>query len=135
MYYDNKKLALSIFWVILGMLLIVLSVTEVLDSSACAGFGGGLTAVGALQIVRNMKYRKDPVYREEIDTEVKDERNSFLRMKSWSMTGVIVILAEGIGVVIAMILGEQTVQLVLSYSVCFILVVYCICYVLMGRKY
>ena len=53
MYYNNKRLALSVFWVVLGAALLVLSIAEVLDSSIYAG----------------------------------DERNSFLRMKSWAWTG------------------------------------------------
>ncbi|MBR3247093.1 MAG: hypothetical protein IKG03_01690, partial [Clostridiales bacterium] len=80
MYYDNKRLALSIFWTILGITLIILSFTEVLQSSLYGGMGGGLTVVGVFQIIRNLRYRKDAEYREKIDTEASDERNSFLRM-------------------------------------------------------
>ena len=88
-----------------------------------------------LQSIRNLRYRKDSDYREKIDTEYGDERNRFLRMKSWSWAGYIVVLIEGIGVVVALILGQETVQLILSYSVCLILVVYWLTYVILGRKY
>ena len=37
MYYNNKRLALSIFWAFLGVVLMVLSITEVLDSSLYSG--------------------------------------------------------------------------------------------------
>ncbi len=135
MYYDNRKLALNIIWIVLGAVLFVLSAAEVLDSSYYAGFGGALIGVGILQIVRIIRYRKDPGYRERIDTEVSDERNSFLRMKSWSWAGYIVVLAEAIGVVAAMILGRETVGLVLSWSVCLILVAYWVSYLILKRKY
>ena len=135
MYYNGKKLALSIFWAVLGLVLVALSVTEVLDSSIYSGMGGALTAVGILQIIRNVKYRTDSDYREKIDTEANDERNRCLRMKSWSWAGYITILIEGLGVVVAMLLGQHTVQLVLSYSVCLILLVYWISYLVLGRKY
>lgn len=135
MYYNNRKLALSIFWAVLGLVLIVLSVTEVLDSSLYAGMGGALTAIGVLQCVRNIRYRKDPDYREKIDIELKDERNSWLRMKSWAWAGYIVVLVEGIGVIVAMVLGKETIQLVLSYSVCLILCAYWIAYLILRRKY
>ena len=46
MYYNNKKLALSIFWVVLGAVLLGLSVTGVLDSDVYSGMGGALMAVG-----------------------------------------------------------------------------------------
>ena len=135
MYYNNKRLALSIFWMVLGIVLIILTVTDVLDQSIYAGMGGALTTVGFLQMMRNLRYRKDEDYREKIDTEFGDERNSFLRMKSWAWTGYIVVLAEGIGVVIAMITGQELVCKVLSYSVCLIVGVYWITYMVLSRKY
>jgi hypothetical protein len=135
MYYNNRRLALSIFWAVAGIVLIVLSVAEVLDSSLYAGMGGGLTAVGVLQSIRNIRYRKDAEYREKIDIEYSDERSRFLRMKSWSWAGYIVVLVEAVGVVVASILGEETVRMVLSYSVCLILVAYWVSYLILGKKY
>ena len=135
MYYNNRKLILSIFWMILGAVLLGLSIAEVLDSSAYAGMGGGLIAVGALQVARNLRYRKDPEYREKIDTEANDERNSFLRMKSWSWTGYVVVLVEGFGSVAAMVLGKRELQLTLAYSVWLILVIYWVTYLVLSKKY
>ena len=135
MYYNNKKLVLSIFWAVVGLVLTVLSVTEVLDSSIYSGMGGGLMAVGVLQSIRNVKYRKDADYREKIDVEANDERNRFLRMKSWSWAGYIAILVEAAGVIIAIILGEETIRLILSFSVCLILVAYWVSYLVLSRKY
>jgi len=134
-YYDNKKLALSIFWVALGTLLAGLSIAGVLDSSIYSGMGGALIAVGTLQVIRNLRYRRDPAYREKIDTEYSDERNRFLRMKSWAWTGYIVVIAQAVGAVAAMIMGRRDLQLMLSYSVCFIMVVYLITLSVLNRKY
>ena len=135
MYYNNKRLALTVFWIVLGAVLVVLTVTEVLDSSIYSGMGGALMAVGTLQLIRAVKYRKDSEYKEKVDTELGDERNRFLRMKSWSWAGYFTILIEGIGAIIAMVLGERTVQLVLSYSVWLVLVIYWIAYVILSKKY
>lgn len=135
MYYNNKRLALTVFWIVLGAVLVVLTVTEVLDSSIYSGMGGALMAVGTLQLIRAVKYRKDSEYKEKVDTELGDERNRFLRMKSWSWAGYFTILIEGIGAIIAMALGERTVQLVLSYSVCLVLVIYWIAYLILSKKY
>jgi len=133
--YNNKRLALSIFWVLLGIVLIGLSVMGVLDNSIYAGMGGALIGVGILQIVRIVRYKRDAGYREKIDTEIDDERNKFLRMKSWSWTGYVVVIAEAIGSVIAMVMGQHQVQMILSYSVCLMLVVYWIAYLICSRKY
>ena len=135
MYYNNKRLALSIFWMVLGIVLIILNMTDVLDQSIYSGMGSALTVVGFFQAMRNLRYRKDKDYREKIDTELGDERNSFLRMKSWAWTGYIVVLAEAIGVVIAMITGQELLCRVLSWSVCLIVGVYWITYMVLSRKY
>ena len=132
---NNRRLVLSIFWVVLGLVLVVLSIMEVLDSSVYAGMGGALAAVGALQVIRNLRYRGNEEYREKVDTEVNDERNRFLRMKSWSWAGYIVVLVEAIGVIVAMIMGKETIQMILCYSVCLILCAYWISYVVLSRKY
>ena len=135
MYYNNRRLALSIFWVIVGAVLVVLSLTEVLDSSVYAGMGGALMAVGCLQAIRNVKYRKNPEFREKVDIELSDERSKYLRMKSWAWTGYIVVLVQAIGVIVALVLGNETVQLVLAYSVCLILAVYWVVYMILNKKY
>ena len=133
--YNNKRLALSIFWVVLGVTLVGLSFAEVLDSSLYSGMGGALAAVGILQIIKNLKYRNNPVYREKVDTEVSDERNRFLRKKSWSWAGYIVVLVEGVGVIVAMVLGQHMIQMILSYSVCLIVFVYWLSYLILRQKY
>ena len=121
--YNNRRLALSIFWVLLGVTLLVLSITEVLDSSMYAGMGSVLIVVGGLQIIRNIRYRKDAAYQEKVDTETSDERN------------YIVVIIQGIGVVVATVLREDTIRQILSYSVCLIVTVYWISYLVLSRKY
>jgi len=133
--YNNKRLALSILYVVLGLSFTALSIAGVSDSPYLSGMGGGLTVVGAIQLIRNLRYRMDAAYREKVDTAVNDERNSFLRMKSWAWTGYIVVLAEGIGVIVAALLGRELVMQVLSYSVCLILCVYWITWLILSRKY
>ena len=114
MFYDNKRLALSTFWVLIGVVLIGLAAAEILDNSIYSGMGGALIAVGILQIARIVRYRKDSDYREKIDTEIDDERNKFLRMKSWSWTGYAVVIAEAVGSVVALVMGQHQLQVFLS---------------------
>ena len=134
MYYNNKRLALNIFWIVLGAVLVGLSIAEVLDSSLYSGMGGALIAIGVLRLIMTAKYRTDPEYREKIDTS-NDERAKYLRMKSWAWAGYIVVLLEGIGAIVAMILGARDIQLLLSYSVCLIITAYWISYLILSRKY
>ena len=133
--YNNKRLILSIFWVVLGLVLFVLSVAEILDPTYFSAMGVALAVVGTLQIIRNLRYRKDKDYKEKIDIEVTDERNRFLRLQSWAWTGYIVVLIEAVGSIVAAVLGQEIVRQVLSFSVCLIVCVYWISWFVLSRKY
>ena len=132
---NNKRLVLSVFWIVLGITLMILSIAEVLDDSVYSGMGGALTAVGALQLMRNLKYRRDPEYREKIDTELSDERNRFLQMKSWSWAGYIAVMVQAVASVAAYFMGQRTVQLVLWYSICLLVLAYWVSWMILSRKY
>jgi hypothetical protein len=133
--YNNKRLALSIFWVVLGLVLFALSMANILDSSYFSAMGAALAVVGTLQVIRHLRYRKDKEYKEKIDIEVTDERNRFIRLQSWAWTGYIVVLIEAVGSIVAAVLGQETVRQVLSYSVCLIVCVYWIIWLVLSRKY
>ena len=135
MYNNNRRLILSIFWVVLGLVLFVLSVAEILDPTYFSAMGAALAVVGTLQIIRNLRYRKDKDYKEKIDIEVTDERNRFIRLQSWAWTGYIVVFIEAAGSIVAAVLGQEIVRQVLSFSVCLIVCVYWISWFVLSRKY
>ena len=128
MYYNNKRLALSIFWLVLGLVLVVLSAAEVLNDSIYAGMGAALAVVGGLQLGRHIKYR------EKIDIEAGDERYKSIRLQSWAWTGYLFILVAAVVSVVAYFMGQVVVQQTLCYSICFMLVVYWIANVILNRK-
>ena len=135
MYYNNRRLLLSVFWTVLGAVLLTLSIMEKIDSGIFSGMGGALMAIGILQIIRNVKYRKNSDYKEKIDILEKDERCKYLRLKAWGWAGYLVVLLEAIGSVIAIILGEQLIMQVLLVSVALIVGIYAISYMILNRKY
>lgn len=134
MYYNNRKLAFSIFWIILGAVLMVLTANGVV-SDMYSGMGGALIGIGVLQVIRNLRYRTNSKYREKLDVELQDERNKYIRMKSWSWTGYIIVLVQSLGVVIAFVMRQSVIQQVLTLSVCLTLCVYRISYAVICRKY
>ncbi len=134
MYYDNKKLALSIFWILLGLAMLILSTAGVIDESTFWGMGTAFVALGAAQCYRNYKYRNDPEYREKIDIEVGDERNQLIRLKAWSWTGYAFVIAAAIGSLIAYFMGQTVVQQTLMYSICFAVFVYWIMTIILNKK-
>ena len=134
MYYNNKRLCLSIFWILLGAVLVILSCLSKIDQATFSGMGAALIVVGSFQVARNIKYRRDSAYKEKIDVEANDERNRMLRMKSWAYTGYITVIAGAIASVIAMITGDVLVQQVLLYVICFVVFVYFVSYVVLEKR-
>ena len=134
MYYNNKRLLLSIFWIVLGIVILIMAMTEKLDA-VYGGMGGALIAVGAMQVMRNLRYRNNPEYREKIDIESNDERNRYIRMKAWSYTGYITILGLcAAGIVFYYVMGNKELGQPMMMTVCFMLVVYWISYYILSKK-
>ena len=131
---EKLRFGLSIFWVLLGVVLCGLGVAEVIDSF-WSGMGGGLIGVGLMQTIRHIRYRKDEEYREKVDTENRDERNKFISGRAWAWAGYCFVLIAAVGSVIAHVLGERELSLFASFSVCLILLLYWVCWLVLRKKY
>ena len=129
-----KNVIFNICCIIVGIVLIALGMLEYMDSYA-SGFGGGLIAVGVLQLIRKMRYKNNPEYREKIDVEASDERNKYIRMAAWSWTGYIVVLLLAIAVIVMFILSLTQYVQIFSNLLCLILVIYWVTYLILSRRY
>lgn len=133
--YNNKfRFALSIFWIVLGGVLMILSVLDIINGTMFSGLGGGLIAVGALQVFRWTKYEKDADYREKVDVEIGDERNKYISMLSWSYTGYAAIIIAAIGSLIAFILKQDELNRYLSCTFGFMMIIRYITYFIATKK-
>ena len=69
---QNKRIVASIVWIVLGLVLTGCGIAGIVDSY-WSGMGGGLLAVGILQMIRHIRYRTNETYRETVNTAVQDE--------------------------------------------------------------
>ena len=67
----GKKIYLSIFWMVLGAVLIGCDVAG-LVGEVWSGMGGGFLIIGAWQVYRQLKYRNNEEYREKVDIAMQD---------------------------------------------------------------
>ena len=65
----NKRRMISLFWVVLGAAVLVLSLTGILDSSNYRGMGTTIMLIGIFQLFKHERYRRDPEYREKMDLD------------------------------------------------------------------
>ena len=128
------RLIWGVFWIVLGLTLTVLGIMGRIDSY-WSGMGGGVLAVGVLQMVRYVKYMSNEEYREQTDVANKDERNRFISNKAWAWTGYLCVFICAAGSIVFKLIGREDLMMFASLSVCLILVVYWVCYLILGRKY
>lgn len=130
----NKKNILSILWLVLGLLLAVLSLTEQLDAY-WSGMGSALIVVGALQLLRAHRLRKNDAYREKMEIEAADERNLFIHGKAWSWAGYCFILIASISSIVFKLAGQELLAMAASGALCLMLVLYWGAYWILQKKY
>ena len=130
----NKRFLANIIEIIVGVILSILGFAGILDSY-WSGMGTALIVVGVLMLVRQIRYRTNADYKESVDVEVNDERNKFLRIKAWSWAGYLFVLTGAFGSIILKIIGLDQYVSIASGSVCLIMVLYWISYIVLKRKY
>ena len=131
---NNKRFIASIVEIILGFALWICSAIGMIDSY-WGGMGGGLMGVGIIFLIRSIRYKRDPEYKEEYDVEMNDERNKFIRLKAWSWAGYLYMMLAAVGSIAFKLMGREDLMFFCSGSVCLVLVLYCISYVIVKNKY
>lgn len=124
----------NIVEIVLGTVLVICGCVGMLDAF-WSGMGGALIAVGALRLIGGIRYKTSPAYREQYDVELHDERNSFLRVKAWSWAGYLFVLITAVGTIVCKLLGREDLMMFCSMSVCLILVLYWLGYLVLKKKY
>ena len=125
---------LSILYGVIGISLIACNLFHAVDDY-WSGMGAALLVIGVLQVLRLIRYKSDPQYKEATDTAVNDERNRFLSTKAWSWAGYLYIMIAAVGSIVFKLLDRETLMFAASGSVCIILVLYWISYLIVRKKY
>lgn len=130
----NKRLILSIFWILFGLTLVLCSYAQMLDSFWC-GLGTGLLVVGILQLIRNLRYRTNPSYQEAVDTACQDERNHFLAGKAWAWAGYLFVIIAAVFTVFFYLSDRRELMMLTSWGICLMVFLYWVSYMILRKKY
>ena len=129
-----RPISLSIFWVVLGAVLVVCHLTKLIEDYWFS-MGIAFIVVGILQIIRHIRYKTDSEYRETRDVNVNDERNKFIANKAWAWAGYFYVLLAAVGSIVCKVLGREDLMMFCSCSVCLIMVLYWLSWLWLKRKY
>lgn len=130
----NTRLIACILEIAVGLILLICNFSGLLDEF-WSGMGTALIVVGALLLIRQIKYKTNEAYRESVDVEINDERNKYIRMKAWSWSGYLFVLIAAVAAIVLKIVGRDELMHIASGSVCLIVVLYWLSYVVLRRKY
>ena len=130
----NRRMILSIVWIVLGASLLGANLAGLLGDY-WSGLGGGLLGVGVFQVIRNVRYLSNPTYREKVDTTNSDERNRFLAGRAWAWAGYLYVLTAAIATIVFQIIGKTELATAAGFSVCIIMVFHWLSYLYLQKKY
>lgn len=131
---NNKRLIASIVEISIGIILVVCSIFGIVDEY-WSGMGIALLVVGAAFLARQFKYKTNEEYKEKYDIERSDERNRYLSVKAWSWAGYLYVMIAAVASIMMKLAGREDLMKVASGSVCLIVILYWISYMLLKRKY
>ena len=131
---NDKRMIANIIFILLGVALLGLGIAEIVDAF-WSGMGSALIAVGVIRMVHFVRFRKDETYREQFQIDTTDERHRFIQNKAWAWTGYLFVLAAAVGSIIFKLLGQDLLSIAAGFSVCFMTIVYWLCYMFLNKKY
>ena len=125
---------LPILYVIIGATLGICGELGVVDQF-WNGLGAAFVVMGVLRLIRLIRYSTNTEYKEKTDTAITDERNRFIRNKAWAWAGYLYIILAAVATIVFKLLNQDILMFAASGSVCLIVSLYWICYLIVSKKY
>lgn len=130
----DRKIILSIFYMIIGIVLTVIGMADVADEF-WSGMGAALITVSIVRMVQLLRLHKNENYRENFEIEMSDERKRFIRNKAWAWSGYLFVLAVAVLSIVFKIVGQDLLSVASGFAVCMMMILYWICYFILSKKY
>ena len=137
MDYKKKlrlRLYIAIGYSILGLLIMILCFFGIIKNEFFSGYGLALLIIGVSRIRKYKLITKDEdsIRRQRIAET--DERNISIANKARSMSFIIYIIVSGVLVITFEIMEKTDIANILAYSVCGLVFVYWITYLIIRKK-
>ena len=131
---SKKRLAILVVEILAGIILLGLGIAGKVDEF-WSGMGGALIGVGAMYLVQNIRYQKNPDYRENVNTERNDERNQFLHMKAWQMVGSWFVIIAAVATFVFKFAGKEDLMMLSGGAVGLMTFMYWIFFLYLRKKF
>jgi len=131
---SDRRILAGIAYVLFGAVLFGLGFTGIVDEF-WSGMGSALIAVGVIRMIHFLRYHKDEEYREKKRIEAADERNQFIRNKSWAWSGYLFVLIAAVLSIVFKLLGQDLLSMASAFAVWILMILYWVCYLVLKKKY
>lgn len=131
----KKRLYYAIGYTVIGAALVLLQFLGKLNNEIISYFGAAFAVCGIARIIQYIRIISNDDKTKQREIAEKDERNIMIWEKARSLTFGIYIILAGIAIVALYITEQYFVGQIIAYTVCGLCVIYCICYMIMRRKY
>ena len=131
---NHKRMIASVVEIVIGIILTVLGYMGAIDEY-WGGMGSALIAVGAIFMIRQIRYQTNAEYKDSVDVEVNDERNRYLRLKAWAWAGYLQVMICAFASIILRLFGYDEFAMVLGGCVCLLVILYWGSYLVLRKKY
>ncbi|MDD4689453.1 MAG: hypothetical protein PHE51_06870 [Eubacteriales bacterium] len=131
----KQRLTLSIFYIVLGIVIIIVANVTKTNNDFVSSFGLILAVIGIGQIRKNslIARSEDRIKRQEI--RETDERNLEIMHKAKSLTFSLFIIIAGSAVIVLQLMNKPELALPIAQVVCVFLMLYWVSYFIIRRKY
>ena len=85
--------------------------------------------------MQTIRYHKNEAYRENVNPERNDERNRFLHMKAWQMTGYWFVIIAAVATFVFKFAGKEDLMMLCGGAVCLMTFMYWIFFLYLKKKY
>lgn len=130
----NTRLYFFIGYTILGIVMISISFILKADDSFLSSFGFALFVVGIARIKRHFTIIKSEESIKKQEIKENDERNIAIANKSKSYAFSVYAFLSGIAIIVFEILGFSDYVMVISVSLCILLLLYYISYLIIRKR-
>ncbi len=130
----KARMLASVLEIVIGAVLVGCSFFNLVDEF-WSGMGAALIVVGAIFLLRGVKYHTNKSYHEDVDIQNNDERNKFLSMKAWSWSGYLFVIIAAVGTIVFKLIGKEDLMMLCSGGICLMVLLYFINYMILRKKY
>ena len=129
------RIVIMLLYVVIGGVMWAVGTFGKNPNDSISSIGMAMAVCGAILAVRNIIVIRDPEKLQKRETAETDERNVMLMQKSRSLAFAIYIMAAAVAIIVMICTGMESEGRIVAFTVCGLVVIYIISYLIMKIRH